>query len=366
VAVRATGQVTISVAVDVSSVTRYYLLQASTLAPPAKPTTANPPGGSWAATEPTYAEGSTNSLYTCDLTVFSDGTHAYSSVSLSSSYEAAKAAYNKAVAAGNAATNLSRLIRETDDGVDVGKSADGTTYAEGTSVTRQGTDGSFSILKMLSNVLTSVANFAEDVIDLGKNSASSVIRMCGGKVSVSAVPDAKGRYAGILSGDYGAMMRVANGTASLGVDGFQDLISMVSGNMQIDDGTDALEQVSTRRFLTAIQPTVLFDGPATTGTVTLSETAENFEWITIYYHYWAIASSVTLHSPNGWQAGLYLMYLDTPNLWIKTRSVAISGTSITNSNKAANYALSLSNGQPALYAYYDTPEIVVDRVEGRR
>ena len=74
-AVRATGQVTISVAVDVSSVTRYYLLQASTLAPPAKPTTANPPGGSWAATEPTYAEGSTNSLYTCDLTVFSDGTH---------------------------------------------------------------------------------------------------------------------------------------------------------------------------------------------------------------------------------------------------------------------------------------------------
>lgn len=184
-AVKAVGSITVASITDVASTTRWYLLQSSTLAAPAKPT-ASPPGGSWAATEPTYAEGSTNSLYTCDLTVFSDGTWAYSSVSLSSSYEAAKAAYNKALAAAKAAASLSRLIRETDDGVDVGKSADGTTYAEGSMVTRQGTDGTFKILKALSGVLTTVASFGESVIELGKNSTSAVIKLCGGLATIAA------------------------------------------------------------------------------------------------------------------------------------------------------------------------------------
>ena len=58
--------------------------------------------------EPSYTAGSTNSLYFCDLNVFTDGDYAYSDVSLSSSYEAAKAAYNKALAAeGTAAQALS-------------------------------------------------------------------------------------------------------------------------------------------------------------------------------------------------------------------------------------------------------------------
>jgi len=264
------------------------------------------------------------------------------------------------------ADGLSRLIRETDDGVDVGKSADGTTYADGTSVTRQGTDGSFSILKMLSGVLTSVASFAEDLIELGRNSASSIIRMCGGKVAVSAVPDGKGRYTGILSGDYGAMIRSANGTASVGVDGFQDLISMVSGNLQVDDGTDALTQVSMRRFLTAVEPVVLFSGPATTGTVTLTETAAGFKWVTVFYHYGAVFSSVMLSDPDSKTAALYLMLLSGAGLWIKTRSLLISGTALTNSGQAANYCVDMSSGACVYHGLYDTPEIIIDRVEGRR
>lgn len=81
--------------VDVTATCRYYLLQASTLGAPSKPSQ-NPPGGSWSETEPSYTSGSTNTLYFVDLTVFSDGTWAYSSVSKSSAYEAAKEAYNKA------------------------------------------------------------------------------------------------------------------------------------------------------------------------------------------------------------------------------------------------------------------------------
>ena len=89
--------------VDVIATCRYYLLQASTLSPPDKPTK-KPPGGSWSETEPSYTSGSTNTLYFVDLTVFSDGTWAYSSVSKSSAYEAAKAAYNKATSADTKAT----------------------------------------------------------------------------------------------------------------------------------------------------------------------------------------------------------------------------------------------------------------------
>lgn len=94
-AVKASGQITLSSIVDVYATYRYYLLQSSTAAAPSKPTTF-PPSSSWKDVEPGYTEGSTNSLYTVDCSVFSDGTFVYSLVSRSSSYEAAKAAYNKA------------------------------------------------------------------------------------------------------------------------------------------------------------------------------------------------------------------------------------------------------------------------------
>ncbi|MGX8705125.1 MAG: hypothetical protein ACSW8J_00955 [bacterium] len=94
-AIKASASITLSAVRDLQSCTRYYLLQSSTLSPPAKPTT-KPPDGSWVTTEPSYTAGSTNSLYFCDLNIFTDGDFAYSDVSLSSSYEAAKAAYNLA------------------------------------------------------------------------------------------------------------------------------------------------------------------------------------------------------------------------------------------------------------------------------
>lgn len=102
--VKASATVTISIERDIQSVTRYYKLQSSTAAAPTKPTT-NPPPSGWDDTEPSYTSGSTNTLYFCDLTVFSTGSpnFSYSEVSKSSSYEAAKEAYNKAVDASIAA-----------------------------------------------------------------------------------------------------------------------------------------------------------------------------------------------------------------------------------------------------------------------
>ena len=101
-AVKAAGQITLTSVVDVTAVFRYYLLQSSTAAKPSTPT-AFPPPSPWNDTEPTYTEGSTNSLYTVEATTFSDGSFLYSLVSLSSSYEAAKVAYNKATNALNQA-----------------------------------------------------------------------------------------------------------------------------------------------------------------------------------------------------------------------------------------------------------------------
>lgn len=98
--VKAVGQITLTSVVDVTATYRYYLLQSSTAAVPSAPTVFPPPV-QWDDTEPAYTDGGTYSLYTVDCTVFSDGSFLYSLVSLSSAYEAAKSAYNKAVNALN-------------------------------------------------------------------------------------------------------------------------------------------------------------------------------------------------------------------------------------------------------------------------
>lgn len=107
----ASCSITVSIERIVESTHRFYKLQSSTAAAPAKPTSIDtlPPTG-WADVEPAYTEGSTSSLYTVDLTVFSDGTFSYTDVSLSSSYEAAKSAYNKAQAAQDTAEAVEQKI----------------------------------------------------------------------------------------------------------------------------------------------------------------------------------------------------------------------------------------------------------------
>ena len=78
--------------VNVENTTRYYMLDLSS---PAKPTV-NPPPSQWGTTEPTYTPGNEENLYFTDCTEFSNGTFVYSDISISSSYAAAKAAYEEA------------------------------------------------------------------------------------------------------------------------------------------------------------------------------------------------------------------------------------------------------------------------------
>ena len=94
-----------SIGISVSKVTRYYILQSSTTAP-SKPSDGSAIGSNWSKTEPSYTSGSTSTLYFVDQTVMSNGTIKYSDVSKSSSYEAAKEAWNKADSANNKIDNL--------------------------------------------------------------------------------------------------------------------------------------------------------------------------------------------------------------------------------------------------------------------
>lgn len=107
-AVKGSATVTLSQYRDTDSVTRYYKLQSSSLAAPDKPANVKPnetPEG-WSKSEP--ACDITKTLYTCDVTVFSDKTTHVSDVSKSTSYEAAKEAWNKAQTAQNTATEAAK------------------------------------------------------------------------------------------------------------------------------------------------------------------------------------------------------------------------------------------------------------------
>lgn len=83
--------------VSVTTMRRYYRLQLATDTPPAKPTTYNPsvPPTGWSETEPNVPESGAYNLYTVDLTAFSDGTFAYSDISLSASFKASQDAISK-------------------------------------------------------------------------------------------------------------------------------------------------------------------------------------------------------------------------------------------------------------------------------
>lgn len=94
-----------SIGISVSKFTRYYILQSSTTAP-SKPSDDSAIGSNWSKTEPSYTSGSTSTLYFVDQTVMSNGTIKYSDVSKSSSYEAAKEAWNKANSANSKIDNL--------------------------------------------------------------------------------------------------------------------------------------------------------------------------------------------------------------------------------------------------------------------
>ena len=99
-------QITIKKERSISSTTWYYLLQPSNASAPDATNYGNPPPiysdtgySGWSTTEPTYTIGDNRVLYVMVQTLYSDGTFSYSTPTISSSYEAAKDAYEEAIEA---------------------------------------------------------------------------------------------------------------------------------------------------------------------------------------------------------------------------------------------------------------------------
>lgn len=167
-AIKAKGQISLSTIIDVKATYRYYVLLTSTLAVPSKPTT-YPPDSKWSDTEPSYTEGSTDSLYVVDCTVFCDDTFVYSGVSLSTAYEAAKTAYNKAVNAAKVATNY---IKSTTNGLIVGN-VSASTLGKNILIDADTVD--------IRNGDIVLASYGEKLIELGKNATDAVISLVNDK-----------------------------------------------------------------------------------------------------------------------------------------------------------------------------------------
>lgn len=129
-AVRASDRVTLAVLTSPTYVRQYYLKQASTLNPPASPTT-NPPTGTWSTVEPSYTAGSTDTLYTVMLTAYGTAYFEYGPVQKSSAFEAAKQAYNAAQAAAAAANTALDTANDKNKVIFSTAAATGTEYSEG-------------------------------------------------------------------------------------------------------------------------------------------------------------------------------------------------------------------------------------------
>lgn len=152
--VKASASVTLSWSASIVAVTRYYQLVASTAATPTPPTSADSLGG-WTETEPDA--DTTKVLYTCDRTVFSDGSESWSKASKSTSYEAAKGAADVADNAKKAADDAQIKVEHV--------STDLTTTTNGINA---------SITSQISTVQGNIDTNAENLDNLNKRLTDEV------------------------------------------------------------------------------------------------------------------------------------------------------------------------------------------------
>lgn len=401
--VLARAEVTLAWSAGIVATVRYYQLAAATAATPTVPTTSTDLG-SWSETEP--AADVTKVLWTCERTVYADGTESWSKASKSTSYEAAKDAKSTATDARDKADALSTVIHDGADGVSVGRSADGgATYPQGR--TRQSSDA-FEVLDDGGETLSS---FSKDKVRLGIGSSTSEIDMVDGHGRIFGYLDPQMADPGDgitelrISSDKFLSMVGTNGTTVGAVDGPNNEFTpsaMVSSTVDVADNTvtadvriaaravdgadagyatrstitmDAADGATLNGLPLLTGPTVLFDNAAQAldTAIHLSDSAANYKRLKIFYatddNEW---SSVEVCDPDGKEVSLWAAHYNHgkqgsglfSQMWMKSKTVSINGTVIntsTDSSPDFNYNRGQWNGRST---WEDRDKIGIKRVEG--
>lgn len=238
--VLASAMTTLTYVTSVKSETRYYKTQVSTLSPPSKPTSV-PPGNGWIETEPTYSDSSATSvLYTCVLTQFTDGTFAYSEVSVSSSYEASKSAYNQAHEANQ---KLASWCSKTDTTLfDGAKIATGSVITEALDAGCVTTDKLAAEAVKAKNIDTEDL-FAQDITASGTITGAQLIGaiLSGNAIDIQAVIDATsiGLKTELVDNSYCLVLSAAGGTTKSSITLSRGSLKLV-GQSLLELSTDEL------------------------------------------------------------------------------------------------------------------------------
>lgn len=186
-----------------------------------------------------------------------------------------------------------------------------------------------------------VAQFASNLIELGKNSSQAYVDFCGGLGRIgfgagyigSFVINGLGHQVVVTGGGSDVMLDSSGGIISTGSDGVMirsDYVSLVDMDENIS------ETFTMSDFVNAIPVTLYNNASASaSASATLSETAANFKRMVIFFkdrdgNY----SSTEVWSPNGKQVSLSLTWINGANsqdMYQRVRYVTISGTTISTS-----------------------------------
>lgn len=111
------------------------------------------------------------------------------------------------------------------------------------------------------------------------------------------------------------------------------------------------------------KPKILYNNSSgSNGTITLSETAENFSYLEIFYSKdGAYYNSTKVFAPNNKSVGLFYGYKTNDNVQFGFREIKISGTSITNTSYVGG--INITNNYTDIYS---TIELRINRVIGYR
>lgn len=358
---------TLAWSAGILATTRYYQLAAPTAATPTVPTSSSSLG-SWTETEPTADV--TKVLWTCERTVYADGTESWSKASKSTSYEAAKDAKSTATDAQTKAAALATVIHDGADGVSVGRSADGgATYPQGR--TRQ-SGSSFEVLDAKGDAISSLSG---DEVSLARG--TTFLRTMVGQ-------DATGTPApqwSLLTSLLSCPIYIGKRDEAVGYEDDvtpEQLAAYIAFSaVGTNAGRIAMHaaggaELDGRALLTG--PTVLFDNVAQAldTAIYLSDSAANYKRLKIFYvsddNEW---SSVEVYDPDGKEVSLWVAHYNHggsgtffSQMWMKSKTVTISGRVIdtsTDSLPDVNYNRGQWNGRST---WEDRDKIGIKRVEG--